>query len=473
MKLNYALKHNEVKIMLKITLFWVGAILGIIAGVIGCKIYRPLSYLIFGIMIFSLFFMPLSINFFSVELYRGTSRGFEIHLSDLLALILAFLILQRPGPQRPYWLPPMSLPFFIYIAAALLSWIFTENSLFNSFSRDPAAIFRREGYIESEFDTWLYPLFEISKLLRGYVIFWVSFNFINDKKAVETISITAVLMLVYAGINALFQRYILGIHRVTALSDINIFNCFVGMLGAFIAPFAFYAKNILSSGVYWIGVVAALGTLILTVSRSSLVGFLIALLLVITLSLLRLGSLRNYLATGLVVFIGCALIAKSYDTLVNRFIYNETITNSLEGRQLYNEEAYLMGQEHFFGVGINNFAAFSVSEYGDRVGAERGALAHNIWLLTFAEMGYFGVLALLVLWIRYYMLFFQAWMLEKRHKDNFIYTILVGVFAAMFILQIQNLFHFAFRHTSVFFLSCLLMALTSRIWVILKSEQLS
>lgn len=456
--------------MFKLAIFWTGTFSAIICGIIGCKIYRPLACFLFGTMIFSLFFSGLSINFFSVEVYRGTSRGFEVHLADILAVILTIHMLQHPNLYKICWIPRLTVAFGLYISTAILSWAFTASSLYNPLSNDPVALQLQEGFLELLFQTKVYPLFEIYKLLRGYFIFWVTVNFVNDVKAIKTVAITAVMMLWYSTITSLTQRYVLGIHRVTALSDINIFNCFVGMLGGFAMPFAFYTKNLMKSCFYWTAPIGALLSIILTISRSSLVGYLIAMIIVIIFSIRRFRSLQNFIAVGIILLISVGLLGKAAQTMSARFLTYETTAASLAERGAYNDAALLMGEEHLFGVGINNFSAFSVNEYAERVGTERGALAHEIWFLTFAELGYPGLIALIFFWLNFYWIFFRCWRLESQNHNNLIYTVLIGIFASILVLQIQSLFHFSYRHTSVFFLSCIFLGLTVRCWMVLKEE---
>jgi hypothetical protein len=156
-------------------------------------------------------------------------------------------------------------------------------------------------------------------------------------------------------------------------------------------------------------------------------------------------------------------MGKAASTLSERFFYSEQTSSALEGRSIYNDEAVLMGNENIFGVGLNNYSPFSLNSYATRVGKEAGALAHNMWYLTFGETGWPGLIAFAFYWICFYTLFFRCCLREAWQKDNLTYTILTGVFSAMLILQLQDLYHFSYRYTSVLYLCNIFMAIVVRI----------
>src|SRR5712671_1173301 len=81
----------------------------------------------------------------SREFYRGTTRGFEFSLVDILSIsLLASLLLVPRGRSRGYW--PASLGLML---------LFFCYACFNVGIADPK----------------LFGLFELSKMLRGLTIF--------------------------------------------------------------------------------------------------------------------------------------------------------------------------------------------------------------------------------------------------------------------------------------------------------------
>src|SRR5215475_1541309 len=85
------------------------------------------------------------VNFVSRDFYRGTLRGFEFSLVDILSisLLLALLIRPRRGNSRFFWPAPLGLVliFFMYCS-------------FNVAISEPK----------------LFGFFELSKMLRGLLI---------------------------------------------------------------------------------------------------------------------------------------------------------------------------------------------------------------------------------------------------------------------------------------------------------------
>src|ERR1044072_5217014 len=76
----------------------------------------------------------LDLNYVSREWYRGTSRGFEISLLDILAigLLVRGILLPRRGESRGYWPASfaMMLLFFVY---ACFNVAISEPKLFALF----------------------------------------------------------------------------------------------------------------------------------------------------------------------------------------------------------------------------------------------------------------------------------------------------------------------------------------------------
>jgi len=456
---------------MKVLIFFAGSFFGVFGGILGCYVYRPLMYFFFCLMLFSLVFPEISINFASRELYRGTTRGFEVSLADLCAIILIFAMLLWPSQYKITWMPPLSFLFMLFFLFAIISWFSADYTRFNPFSEDPTAFKRPNLYLDPVFETKLYPLFEMSKLLRGYIIFWCSVNFIRDRKAIDCLLYFACIASFYFAGVSLFQRYALGVHRVSAISDTNIFNCFVGMIGALVLPFAFETKSTLKSIIFWGASLAGFLSIVLTISRSSLFGYFLALLFSIAFSLYRFKGKKNVLFTVLFGFLCLLVVVKAYQTLFTRFIELESTSSSLLVRESYSEEAFLMGKEHFFGVGIGNFSAYSASEYANRVGTEKGALVHNIWWLSLAELGVPGLFSFCMLWAWYYAIFLRAFFSKILKNQNYTYALLIGIFSSLLVLQIQSIFHFSYRFTSIFFLVNILMGLTVRIFLEVKNAE--
>ncbi len=93
----------ELKYIIFFSVLFIGVPIGIVLAKRFSFIEKSLWFLL-------LFFTAKTedINFFSMETYRGTSRGFEIGLVDITAIILFFIIYSRKD-KFPITLPPATL----------------------------------------------------------------------------------------------------------------------------------------------------------------------------------------------------------------------------------------------------------------------------------------------------------------------------------------------------------------------------
>jgi len=128
------------------------------------------------------------INFFSMETYRGTSKGFEIGLVDITAMIIFFLILSRRD-KNPIQIPTGS---FLY----LLYFLFSCISIINS-------------------DVYIYSFFELWKMIRMYFYFFVIYNLIRSFEDIEEFIKYMAIIIFFITFLVLKQKYIEGIFQTT------------------------------------------------------------------------------------------------------------------------------------------------------------------------------------------------------------------------------------------------------------------
>ncbi len=441
----------------KLTLFWFALFLCLTLAIASCMVHRRMMTVIFAVMLLSLCLPDeLSVTFFAHKSYRGSTRGFELHLADLCALVLAIVMCLGSTNRKISWILPTTYPFCFYLIAAVVSWLAVPGDLSNpettieGLPADPILY------------TSLYPLFEISKMIRGFFVFWVTANFLSDEDEIRYLFYSIAVLVIYFTLLALYERYHLGENRVSALSNVNVFNVFIGMLGIVFLPQGFASKSILKSFFYFFLFISALVCIILTISRSSLFGYVCSSIIIGWMCFTRYKSYKNYWIISAFLFVCVVLFLKSAGTLSDRF--NEGVFND-GGRAEYIQEAIMMADDHFFGVGVNNFSAYSIAKYADLVDTEKGAMVHNIWYLTMAEVGYIGFIPFVILWLRYFQILFSSLKNKYVRSIPFIYAVVLGVFGAVMILQLQNWYHFAYRQTSVFLLSHIYFGLIVRIYL--------
>lgn len=221
---------------LNLFIFWLGTAAFIPLGIFLCTLKKSFIKFYFILLFLSLPFPHLSITFFPWEYYKAATRGIEIHLADLCGFVIFFTLLIRQKEFKIQWLPPLSWPFFLFLFAAIISWLNAESAIVNTLFSKQALLKRETGFSYPVFNTGLYPVFEIIKIIRGYFIFWISYNYfgLTQRNIYSLIKIIPAFILFYLCYN-LFERYGLGIHRVTGgMEHPNLFNTWIAMLGALI-----------------------------------------------------------------------------------------------------------------------------------------------------------------------------------------------------------------------------------------------
>jgi hypothetical protein len=411
-------------------------------------------------MIFSLISPRLSITFLPIESYRAATRGFQVHFADLMAIILCFAMLIRREEYTIRWLPPMIIPMLLFFTVGWISWALVERNTFPIYDIEYQA--GQDDPIPY-FEIGLYPLFELFKIWRGIFIFWVSFNFLQDKQAHKYFVAGFCALVLYITGAEFDGRYVYGDYRPSFDAfHFNDVNTFVGLTSLAIFPLAFVVRSFFSCLWFWFIMGCGFISIILTVSRSSLVGFFIGAFIIIVMMVLRNPTARNWGMTLLAAFVVFLCVLKAAGTLLERFNVEEYDVD-IEERTLLNDAAYLMGKEHLFGVGLGNFSAWNINLYADRVGANSYNLAHNTWFLTFAEVGYPGIIFFALIWIRLYQMLFVSLRIYKRFSNVIYgYPLLIGILSSSIVMQFQNRYHFTYRQMSIYYTMHILMAIVAR-----------
>lgn len=449
----------------KLLLFSAAFLLGIPALILAGLIIRPFRKFLIVLMCFSLCYPEtFSINFMSREAYRMATRGFELGLFDMCTIALFFILVFQPRGHRFHWFPPLTIAYGIYIAFAVISWLMAPSSI--PVPGDVYAINTAGGYeFYSHFETGLYPLFELSKIIRGAFAYLVVVNFLRDEEHFRTL-LGALLMVTFIiTIEALISRYIKGYHRISAtLGHPNSLGTFMGMIGTLMFGVTLFRTTFLSSGTFAVATAGAMVSVLLTISRGALSAMVLGLWLDVSSLFHRYLNFKNFLIlfAGSLVVLGLFFMAA--DTLSARFLVQQDAVSDIEYRGLYNEEAKMMAADHPFGVGLGNFSTYSWIKYGPAVGLnEYGTPAHNLWYLTLGELGFPGLLAFIFFWLRFYSIGLPFLF---RRRTDLIYAVAASACAASMIGHIQNMLQLSYRQTSIYMLNQILIGMVAAAWYI-------
>src|SRR5438045_95174 len=171
------------KVLFGWTLLPAAALTGI---VLACA-FKRVRDLFFVLLVF---LAPLiervDVNFVSREWYRGTSRGFEVSVLDILSLSLLVSAIAAPrrGESRAYW--PASLGLMV---------IFFFYACFNVAVSDPQ----------------LYGYFELFKLVRGMILFLAVAFYLRSERELHLLIFALGLSVSYQAALAFKQRYLDGV----------------------------------------------------------------------------------------------------------------------------------------------------------------------------------------------------------------------------------------------------------------------
>jgi hypothetical protein len=429
------------------------AIVGLLSGVAVLTVWKRARDYAFVLM---LVLAPMTenydVNFVSRDFYRGTTRGFEFSLVDILSisLLLSGLLLPRKGQSRAYW--PASFGFML---------VFFAYACFNVAIADPR----------------LFGLFELSKMVRGLIIFLAVAFFVRGERELRLFLLGLGLIVSYEGILALKQRYIYGMHRVPgSVDDSNSLSVF------FCATAPIFVAAINSQIPKWLKLLGAAAIafacvgVILTISRMGVV-------IIGTVLVAATAATISYRLTARKIIIGVAIAlaavgagAKSWKTLQSRFqgtnLAQEYGNNRNLGRGYYIRVAETIVADQTFGVGLNNWSYWVSQKYGPRLGYRfvhykgtdlepsaiippesnvdeaQAAPAHSLGALTAGELGIPGLILFAIVWMRWFQMAFSF--LWPRTMEP-LRRIGVGLFFALCGIFLQSLTEWVFRHSPIYY----------------------
>ncbi len=174
---------TEVLSNLKYIIFFLILFGGVPTFYLLSKKYPKFENMIFFLLIFFTARME-DINFVSREFYRGTSKGFEIGMVDIMLLTLMLLLINRKGLSIfSFRRTPKGFTLF------LLYFILSLFSIINSAS-----------YLFSSFEVW--------KMLRMMFFFVIFYNYLDSDEKVKILINSFIIIIIYVGLTVLKQKYV-------------------------------------------------------------------------------------------------------------------------------------------------------------------------------------------------------------------------------------------------------------------------
>lgn len=365
------------------------------------------------------------------ESYRGEANGLTISIVDILAGILFLALPKSTNPS------PFLLSRYFYLACCVFSVFFASVPLF----------------------AW----FSISKLLRGFFMLATVVRVAEDRRLAPYVLNGLAAGLILSAFMCVYQRYIGGLNQVSAWMP---HQNTLGMAVDMIFPIAFALLLVGPRWKFSLAIVAASAVcIVLTLSRGSMALFVFDALLVFVVSLMRTVSTRKVRMGIVFALCGILVIAKSYDSIIDRFEHAPEA--SANARVHFNAAAKAMISDHPMGIGLNQYSyvlgngGYAQAQNLPRI--DYGGIAHHIYWLTLAELSYVGLFAYLcMLAVPLYVAGRAAFRSPKKDIRG---DVMLGCFAGLISMYAQGMLEWAARQTPLiymFFMICGLVAVLSR-----------
>lgn len=420
--------------------------------------------LVFGLVLFLPYCERLDANLFGRPWYRGTTRGIEVSIVDLIALtLLVSLVVRGEGKRRGALLWP-SVLFVLY--ASVHTFLVA--------------------------DPWLFSTYEWSKLLRGILFLALGGRLFGTARNRSIFAAAAWCSVALQAGLAFYDRYVLHIHRVVAsFPHPNSLSMYLCSLSPLVVVLFARARSwrawALHAGVSALGVVAV----VLTISRMGFVVVGANAVLAWALGRRKWLSVSTLSMAICLSLAGGLVVHKAWDTLASRYseasLEEEYLSDDpTKGRGVYLNLARAIIRSHPLGVGLNNWSYAVSNRFGPEIGmgyipyegtevapvqeipynsgldAAQAAPAHSLTALTLGELGYPGLLLFAIQWMFWSWIFFQA---AWRQRKNFELdgSLALGVALGFLAVFLQSLTEWEFRQTPLFLHVHLLVGLAANL----------
>ena len=341
-----------------------------------------IRWTVLGLLLPVLIFNSSAINFYSHEFYRGTSRGVEISIIYLVAVVLLLTVWLLKGRIRilPDW---GSVLYLLYFLLSLPSVMNAENVLFS--------------------------FFEIWKMLMIYLVFLAVWNYLEYSRGDFDIFLYGLIIIAAVNFGACVLQHLSGVYQVRGLfphqNSLAMYMVMVSLL--FFSRYFNRCEGWRSWLFFGTFVIAAM-TFIRTYSRGALACFPLGGIVTLFYSLKHPYSRRKLhivLCMSILALIGLSVVAPR---IIERF-EKAPESSGQTRKELALAAVNMMKDAPLIGVGINNWGIkinppYRYSNFRENRRYDddfKDGIVETIYLLVGAECG-IPSLVLLLVWFSYY-----------------------------------------------------------------------
>ena len=417
------------------------AILGIVptASFLACN--RSLLRLAtLGLILPLLMFNSTAINFFSKELYRGTSRGMEISIIYIVAFIILLALSLRHGRMVSLFPDWGSRIYLLYFAWSL-------NSLQNA------------GSLSVSF-------FELWKMVMIYLVFLTVYHYLEFSKGDFDIILYGIAIVVSVNFLAIIYQHLIGIYQVRGVFP-HQNSLAMYMLVVALIFFSRYFNHVEGwrSHLFLLLFALSSATLIRTYSRGAIACFPLAALLTLLCSIRWHLTMRKLYIMAMLTIIGAVGFSVFLPRIIERF-EKAPESSARTRKNLAIAAVNMIRDVPIAGVGVNNWGikinppyTYSMHREGGRYNEEfKDGIVETVYLLVCAECGIPGLL-LFLSWFGFY--FVSAFRLLKKLRDTPYYYIPAGILGGMGGMLLQSCLEWVLKQQINFMLLMVIFAFIS------------
>jgi hypothetical protein len=393
----------------------------------------------------------MDVNFFSQAWYRGTTRGVQITLIEMLAFGLLFGCFAGPrgAERRLFWPGSLGL-ILLYFLYAGVSVLVSEPKIFG--------------------------VFELSKIFASILVFLSAAFYVRSRREWTLLILALGCAVGFEGIWAVRQYFIMGIDRAAGTLDhANSLSMYFCMTVPLLVAVALSGWSLRLK--WFCGLCSVLGAvgLFLTYSRAGIPVFAAAVMGTIAACATWRLTAGRIIVRSVIVLGMAAMVAAGWGEMERRYtstsLEQEYFDTTVDGRGVYLRLSEAIATDHFFGVGLNNWSYRVSRTYGPRLGyrfddydslssvygtkndkifanSYLAAPAHNLGALTLGELGVPGLFIFALLWLRWLSMGVPFLLIPKGEPLR---AMGVGILFSICGIFGQSLTEWVYRQTPILF----------------------